>query len=68
MGGYSVRLEKPALPVPTKAIDHIRWTFGDPVKVSTPGPDASITEIRQYRDRLELSVGMWAKITVRFES
>ena len=67
LGGRELRLENPALPVPVKESDHIRWVFPSPVKVSTPGPDSSVREIRQYRDRIEFSVGIWASLRIEFE-
>ena len=64
LGGRELRLENPALPVPVKESDHIRWVFASPVKVSTPGPDSSVREIKQYRDRITAEVWPWATIEI----
>jgi len=64
VGGREIRLGTRALPVPVVKGDCIVWTFAKPVKVSTPGPDQSVYEIRQYRDRIELSIGMLADVTI----
>jgi len=44
--------------------DHIRWVFPEPVKVSTPGPDSRVTEIKQYRDRITAEIWPWATIEI----
>jgi len=62
--GREVRLGSRKLPTPTVRGDAVIWTFGEPVKVDTPGPDSSVTEIRQYRDRIEITVWPWADITI----
>ena len=67
MGGREIRLAQPVLPVAVRESDHVRWVFRHPVKVATPGPDSSVTEIRQYRDRIEFRVGMWADVRIEFE-
>ena len=67
LGGRSIRLDNPALPVAVRKDDHVLWTFAEPVKVSTPGPDARLREVRQYRDRVEFEIGLWASVTVYFE-
>ena len=64
IGGRELRLDRPAVPVPVVESDHIRWVFPDPVKVSTPGPDSSLSEIRQYRDRIEFDVWPWASVVI----
>ena len=64
LGGRELRLENPALPVPVKEADHIRWVFKTPVKVSTPGPDSSVREIKQYRNRIVAEVWPWATIEI----
>jgi len=64
LGGRELRLENPALPVAVREADHIRWVFPSPVKVSTPGPDSSVREIRQYRDRIEFEVWPWASVRI----
>jgi hypothetical protein len=38
--------------------------FPEPVKVSTPGPDSRLSEIRQYKDRIEFSVWPFADVTI----
>ncbi len=66
IGGREVYLDQPALPVPVKQSDHIRWTFPESIKVSTPGPDSRISMILQYRDKLIFEVWPWAQVVVRF--
>ena len=66
-GGKVIRLHKPVVPVAVRRDDRIDWTFPEPVKVSTPGPDSSISVVRQYRDRIEFDVGPWASVVVEFE-
>ena len=55
--------------VPTAVIegDCLVWTFPEPVKVSTPGPDSRLREIRQYRDRIEFELWPWASVRIEFE-
>lgn len=65
-GGRVIRLHKPVVPVAVRHADRIDWTFPEPVKVSTPGPDSKIGVVRQYRDRVEFSVWPWADVTVEF--
>ena len=38
--------------------------FPEPVKVSTPGPDSRLSEIRQYKDRIEFDVWPWASVVI----
>ena len=64
--GRKIYVADPQLPVATKKTDHVLWQFKSPVKVSTPGPDSSIGDIKQYRDRLEFEIAFWASVTVRF--
>lgn len=64
IGDREVSMPQLQMPIPTKKSDHISWACS--LRVSTPGPDAKLSEIRQYRDRIELDVWPWAKITVRF--
>lgn len=64
--GHVLFLSEPLLPKPTKLQDCILWTFDRPVSVSTPGPDSDISDIRQYRDRLELTLWPWAHIRIDF--
>jgi len=61
-----MRLENPALPVAVRKSDHVEWRFAEPVRVSTPGPDSKVTTVRQYRDRIEFEVGIWASVVVYF--
>ena len=68
IGGQVLYLHEPALPVPVRRSDHIEWVFNAPVKVETPGPNSSLSSVRQYRDRIELEVWPWAQITLRVES
>jgi hypothetical protein len=67
VGGRVVRLSSCALPAPIMQGDYIVWVFPQRVKVATPGPDSSVSEIRQYRDRIEFRVGMWADVRIEFE-
>jgi hypothetical protein len=46
--------------------DYIEWTFAEPVRVSTPGPDSRISVVKQYRDRIEFSVRPWADVRIEF--
>ena len=64
MGGRELRLENPALQVAVSETDHIRWVFPTPVKVSTPGLDSSVREIKQYRDKIVAEVWPWATIEI----
>ena len=64
LGGRELRLENPGLPVAVRESDHIRWVFPTPVKVSTPGPDSSVREIKQYRDKIVAEVWPWATIEI----
>ena len=64
VGGRELRLEQPAVPVPVVDGDCLRWVFPEPVRVSTPGPDSSLREIRQYRDRIEATIWPWATIEI----
>ena len=66
LGGREIRLDRLALPVPVKRADHVEWRFAEPVRVSTPGPDSKVTTVRQYRDRIEFEVGIWASVVVYF--
>jgi len=50
--------------VPVREADHIRWVFPEPVKISTPGPDSSLREIRQYRDRIEATIWPWMEVVI----
>jgi hypothetical protein len=47
--------------------DHVEWRFAEPVRVSTPGPDSSVSVVRQYRDRIEFDVWPWASVVVEFK-
>jgi hypothetical protein len=67
LGGREIRLEALVLPQAVRAKDCIVWTFAEPIKVSTPGPDSRVSEIRQYRDRILLTVWPWAEIRIEFE-
>lgn len=58
-------LVRPALPVPVKEVDHIRWVFQEPISVETPGPNSKLREVRQYRDRIEFTVFPWADVTIK---
>lgn len=64
--GYAIYMEKIEVPVPTKMADYVQWKFKTPLKVSTPGPDQPVLDIRQYRDRIEIDVQFWANIRIRF--
>ena len=67
VSGRSIRLARPVLPVPVRKSDHIEWQFREPVKVSTPGPDSQISVVKQYKDRIELTVWPWANIRIEFQ-
>lgn len=64
IGGRELRLDRPAVPVPVVDGDCLRWVFPEPMKVSTPGPDSRLSEIRQYKDRIEFSVWPFADVTI----
>lgn len=64
VAGHEIYLDTPCLPVPTKKADYIQWRFESPVKVSTPGPDSTLSDIRQYRDRIECDLWPWASIRI----
>ena len=67
VSGVDIRLDRlSVLPVPVRKTDHISWQLQTPIRVSTPGPDSRITEIRQYRDRIEFSVWPWAEVVLEF--
>lgn len=68
VSGLDIRLDRLAvLPVPVRKSDYISWHLQTPLRVSTPGPDSSISEIRQYRDRIEFSIWPWADVVLEFE-
>ena len=68
VSGLDIRLDRLAvLPVPVRKADYISWHLQTPLRVSTPGPDSSISEIRQYRDRIEFSIWPWADVVLEFE-
>jgi len=64
IAGREIRLGVRQLPVPSVVGDAVVWRFPQPVRVSTPGPDSSVSEIKQYRDRIEFSVWPWAEIRI----
>ena len=64
MGGRELRLDNPVLPVAVRETDHIRWVFPTPIKVATPGPDSSVKEIKQYRDRITVEIWPWAEVVI----
>jgi len=67
IGGREVYLDQPALPVPVKESDHIRWVFhGGAISVETPGPNSKISQILQYRDKVIFEIWPWAQVVVRF--
>jgi hypothetical protein len=67
LGGQEVRLSPGHIPQPSVVGDCVVWTFEKPVRVSTPGPDARINEIRQYRDCVSFEVWPWADVRIEFE-
>ena len=67
VGGREIRLGSCALPAPVVQDNYIAWVFPQAVKVATPGPDSSVSEIRQYRDRIEFRVGLWADVRIEFQ-
>lgn len=64
IGGRVFHIDNPVLPVVVRESDHIVWTFSDPLRVSTPGPDGRINEIKQYADKITISVFPWAFVTI----
>jgi hypothetical protein len=38
--------------------------FPEPVRVSTPGPDSSLREIRQYRDKITAEIWPWMDVEI----
>jgi len=66
VGGRTIYLENPTMPVATKLQDCVLWKFPSPIKVSTPGPDSKLSDIRQYRDRVEFTVWPFASIRIDF--
>jgi hypothetical protein len=66
IGGQVIQLASPVLPVPVRRDDHILWTFPEPVRVSTPGPDQYVAELMQYRNRIEFIVPFWIHIVLEF--
>jgi hypothetical protein len=67
VGGQTIRLEALVLPAGVRRDDHIEWTFPEPVKVETPGPNSRLSAVRQYRDRVEFTVHPWAVVRIDFE-
>lgn len=65
--GREIRLGTRELPTPRIQGAAVVWEFDKAVKVATPGPDANLNEIRQYKDRIELSVWPWANVTIETE-
>lgn len=66
IGQHKLYMADPQLPIATKMTDHVLWKFAAPVKVTTPGPDSTIGNIKQYRDRLEFDIWPWATVTITF--
>lgn len=67
VSGVDIRLDRlSVLPVPVRKSNYISWQLQTPIRVSTPGPDSRITEIRQYRDKIEFSVWPWAEVVLEF--
>tara|TARA_R110000822_G_scaffold288333_1_gene409644 strand:- start:753 stop:1004 length:252 start_codon:yes stop_codon:yes gene_type:complete len=64
VGGRELYLAEAALPVPVRETDHIRWVFPSPVRVSTPGPDSRLREIKQYRNKIVAEIWPWATIEI----
>jgi hypothetical protein len=67
VGGRTIQLRELVLPVGVREKDHIVWRFPEAVRVATPGPDAWITTVRQYRDRIEFAVRPFADVRIEFE-
>jgi len=67
LGGREIRLAKPVVPTAVIDGDCLVWTFPEPVKVSTPGPDSRLREVRQYRDYISFDVWPWASVRIEFE-
>ncbi len=63
VGGREVRIESLVLPVVTRVADHLLWSFHEPLRISTPGPDSRINEIKQYRDKITIAIFPWAFYT-----
>jgi hypothetical protein len=66
IGSRELRIESLVLPVGHREDDHIRWEFPSPVRVSTPGPDSRLSEVKQYRDRITFNVVPWASVEILF--
>ena len=64
IGGRAFRIDNPVLPVVERKDDYLLWTFSEPLRVSTPGPDGRINEIKQYADKITISVFPWAFVTI----
>lgn len=66
IGGREVYLDQPALPVPVKEVDYIRWVFQpSSISVETPGPNSKISQILQYRDKVVFEIWPWAQVTIK---
>ena len=64
VGGREVRIDSLVLPVVTREADHLLWSFHEPLRVSTVGPDSRINEIKQYRDKITIAIFPWCFYTV----
>lgn len=64
IGGRVFHIDNPVLPVVERKDDYVLWTFNEPLRVSTPGPDGRINEIKQYADKITISVFPWAFVTI----
>ena len=62
--GHEIRFEKPVVPVPVKVGDCIEWRFAEPMQVETPGPNARISVVKQWRDRIEIEIWPWADVVI----
>lgn len=47
-----------------KGDDCLKYIFDEPLRVSTPGPDAKLSEIRHYEDRIEFSVWPFVDVVI----
>ena len=58
---------KPAFPVGVRRADHVEWKFSEPLRVAMPGPDSSLSNVRQYKDRIEFEIWPWASVRIEFD-
>ena len=64
--GHVILLSNPCLPKFTKLQDCLLWVFEHPITADTPGPNSDVSDIRQYRDRVEMTLWPWAHVRIDF--